>query len=68
MKSFVIVGSITMAYAARDILNKNGIKVELKRQGNNLQRLGCGYGVLTTKEGAAVLAKSGIRILGIQEI
>ena len=68
MKSFVIVGSITLAYNARDILYKKGIRCEIKRQTNNSQRLGCGFGVLTTKEGALLLEKSGIRILGIKEI
>lgn len=68
MKSFVIVGSMTMAYNARNILNKKGIKAEIKRQANNSSRLGCGFGILTTKEGATILEKSGIRILGIKEI
>ena len=68
MNSFVIVGSITMAYNARDILYKKGIKCEIKRQANNSNRLGCGFGVLTTSEGVRILEKSGIRILGIKEI
>jgi len=68
MKSFVIVGSITMAYSARDILYKNKIKAEIRRQANNSNRLGCGFGVLTTSEGVKVLEKSGIRILGIKDI
>ena len=68
MKCFVIVGSMTMAYNARNILNKKGIKAEIKRQANNSSRLGCGFGFLTTNEGAIILEKSGIRILGIKEI
>ena len=68
MKSFVILGSITVSYNARDILNKKGIDALVKRQPNNANRLGCGYGVLTTKEGVSIIQKSGIKILGIQEI
>ena len=68
MKSFVITGSITKAYLARDILNKYGIKTEIKRQPNNLKRLGCGYGVIVDKRAVEVLKQNGIKILGILEI
>ena len=67
-KKGIKVGSLTYAMKGRDILYKKGIKCEIKRQANNSNRLGCGFGVLTTSEGVRILEKSGIRILGIKEI
>ncbi len=68
MKSFVITGGLTKAYIARDFLIKNKIKAEVKRQPNNLKRLGCGYGVVTDQKGVDLLKSSGTSILGIIEI
>lgn len=67
MKSFVITGSVTYAIMGKDLLNNNNIYAKIKRQPSNNRR-GCGYGIITTKQGVELLKANGIKILDIEEL
>ncbi len=65
---FVITGSVTYAMKALDLLKKKKIPAKLKRQQNNENRIGCGYGVETYSGADEVLKQNGIKILAVKPL
>lgn len=68
MGVYVITGSVTYALQGRDLLKRAGIKAEIKRQPSGLDRVGCGYGIITDKQAVPLLKSGGIKIMEIRDI
>ncbi len=67
-KLYILTGSVTYALAARDILKSHNIRAYIKRQPNNLKRVGCGYGVVTEEKAVNILKENNIKILEIKTL
>lgn len=72
MKKIIIVGSITNAYRARDILNSKGMNAYIQRVSSTSAKRGCGYGIFT-KNGNIndvidILSNNGIKIQEVLEL
>lgn len=70
MKRYVItVGSVTQAIKARDLLRKNGFRVEARKQVGNTEEIGCAYAVVLESSNITsatkILRQSGIKIKSI---
>lgn len=66
-KPLIIIGSITQAMKARDILNKRGIKSEVVRTPRRDISGSCNYSVYVRSNpdmAEGILVKSGIKVLG----
>lgn len=70
MKRYVItVGSVTQAIKARDLLRKNGFKVEARKQVGNTEDTGCAYAVILESNdvysATKILRQAGIKIKSV---
>lgn len=67
-KYFIATGTVTYAMKGREILRKNGFSAEVKRLSGNMKGFGCGYGLVTYGEKAAILktlTQNGVRYLSV---
>lgn len=72
MKRYVItVGSVTQAIKARDLLRKNGFRVNARKQVGNTEDTGCAYAVVLDSgdvyTATKILRQSGIKITSINQ-
>lgn len=64
-RTLIIVGSVTYAMKARDILEKNGISAYVERT-RKTKEFGCGYGVHVPKraeEAEQLLLRNSIKVI-----
>lgn len=64
-----MIGTVTYALKAKDILRHNGIKAYVERKSVNIGKYGCGYSVVikdNIETAKTILADSGIKILDIK--
>ena len=64
----IMVASVTYAIRGRDILRKNGHKADIERSPGTMDRVGCGYSIITNcNEDLAreILESNNIKIGGI---
>lgn len=66
---FIATGTVTYALRAKDILEENGYRANVKKWNDKSGRYGCGYGVLLKAESVEkikeLLSRNGIRIIDI---
>lgn len=68
-KNLIIVGSVTYAMKAKEVLFSNGIKSYIERN-KKTKEYGCGYAICVFKnldESVDLLRKNGIKILEVLE-
>ena len=69
MKFEIMIGTVTYALKAKDILRHNGIKAYVERKSVNIGKYGCGYSVVireNLEEAKRLLTDNGIKILDIK--
>ena len=65
----VMVASVTYAIRGRDILRNLGYKADIERSPGTMDRVGCGYSVITNCDEATareILASNNIKVGGIR--
>ncbi len=70
MKYLIMIGTVTYALRARDILKKNNIQAFVKRVQGGAMGGGCGYGVVVSGDIydiKHIITSAGIRIKSIEE-
>lgn len=70
MVYYIKIGSITNAQRARSVLHAKSVKAKIKRLENPGPGDGCGYVLEVDDIDAAlsVLRRSGLRVLGVEEV
>lgn len=70
MKKYeIMVGTVTYALKAKDILRNNGFKAYVERKSANIGKYGCGYSVVVNDDisrARSILDDNGIKILNIK--
>ena len=69
MKYEIMVGTVTYALKAKDLLRRNGFKAYLERKSANIGKYGCGYSVVVFEninKATEILEQNRIKILNIK--
>lgn len=66
----IVIGSVTKALKAREIMRKNGLKAYVEKTVDNDNKNGCGYALVVDgalERAEALLKNNGIRILRMEQ-